>query len=409
MPDLVSPLITIVTIILLGLLLLRSLLFLVIAFRTRNRNISISGDHFEAIDIIIAAYNEEKVIVKTMDSLLKIDYPNFTIHAVNDGSTDSTLALLKSHYQGNPKVKILSIENSGKVNALNHGIANSSAPILTFIDADTQVNPTILKVIAQGFRDEKLVAIAGALIPSNPDRMITFCQYIEYTTQFNLERDMFGKINATSVIPGANGSYRREALLNVDGFASDTLTEDFDTTFKLLKNNLKIGFSKDAVAFTEVPDTWRMFFRQRVRWYYGSLQNFAKHRKLYKDNSGLIYLFSYSWLYHIVYSLLIVLADYLFVASLLRADTSVYVYLNFVALESFVFLVVVARELRSRSLQLKTLTVLLYRIVYRHLKFHAFVLSIYHFVFRTNLKWKTIKRSSQSAINVEPTNVEPTA
>ena len=108
--------------------------------------------------------------------------------------------------------------------------------------------------------------------------MITWWQHIEYTTAQNFDRRAFDLINGITVVPGAIGSFSREAIIEVGGFTTDTLAEDCDLTIRLLRAGYRVRNCSEAIAITEAPETFKQFMKQRFRWSYGVMQSFWKNR-----------------------------------------------------------------------------------------------------------------------------------
>jgi peptidoglycan-N-acetylglucosamine deacetylase len=232
------------------------------------------------VAIIVPAYNEEKVICRTIDSILNSTYPNFEIIVVNDGSTDRTLDVLKRSFDTNPLIKIIHQKNSGKAAALNTGILNTDASFLVCVDADTILDSQAIGQLMGGFVDPKIGAIAGNVKVGNAQNLLTKLQRLEYFTGQNFDRRAFDYLNAITVIPGAIGAFRRSVMIEAGGFHSDTLAEDCDLTIRILRKGYVITFEPKAIAYTEAPESLKMLIRQRFRWSYGNLQCVWKHRDI---------------------------------------------------------------------------------------------------------------------------------
>lgn len=231
------------------------------------------------VSIIIPAYNEEVNIISTIKNLLNQDYPDFEIIFVDDGSTDGTYPIVKNEFSGNTLVKILTKPNSGKASALNYGISQASGKYLVCIDADTQLAPDAVRQLMYYMADEKTGAVAGNVKVGNDRKVITKWQSIEYITAQNFDRRAFDYMNCITVVPGAIGAFRKDAVEKAGGFTTDTLAEDCDLTIRILRNGYKIRNADKAIAVTEAPETIRQFMKQRFRWCYGIMQSFWKHRK----------------------------------------------------------------------------------------------------------------------------------
>ena len=152
---------------------------------------------FPKISVIIPAYNEEKVVANTIEGLLETKYPNKEIIFVDDGSTDSTLAIASRYKE---KIRVLHKENGGKSTALNYGIVYAKGDIVVIVDADTIIGRNSLKEIVKGFEiDEHVAAVAGNIKVRNRMNIITKCQALEYITGIQIVRrafDIFGSITS---------------------------------------------------------------------------------------------------------------------------------------------------------------------------------------------------------------------
>jgi cellulose synthase/poly-beta-1,6-N-acetylglucosamine synthase-like glycosyltransferase/spore germination protein YaaH/peptidoglycan/xylan/chitin deacetylase (PgdA/CDA1 family) len=230
------------------------------------------------VSIIVPAYNEEVNAVKTITNLLKQDYANFDIVFVDDGSTDTTYQKVLAAFGHHPRVRVLTKPNGGKASALNLGISHTQSEFVVCIDADTQLMPDAVSKLMDCFRDAQTGAVAGNVKVGNRRNILTNWQSIEYTTAQNFDRYAFDLINAITVVPGAIGAFRREAIRQAGGFTSDTLAEDCDLTIRILRQGYTIRNCATAIAITEAPETLKQFMRQRFRWTYGVMQSFWKNR-----------------------------------------------------------------------------------------------------------------------------------
>ena len=233
------------------------------------------------VSIIVPAYNEEVNCVRTVETLLKEDYPSFDIIFVDDGSKDHTLQRMHDAFDGNSKVRILGKKNGGKASALNYGIEHTDSEYLVCIDADTQLRPDAVGKLMQHFlldSEHRIGAVAGNVKVGNQRNMLTRWQAIEYTTSQNFDRMAYSYINAVTVVPGAIGAFRKEAIVKAGGLTTDTLAEDCDLTMRINEAGYLIENEGRAVAMTEAPENVRQFVKQRVRWSFGVMQAFWKHR-----------------------------------------------------------------------------------------------------------------------------------
>jgi cellulose synthase/poly-beta-1,6-N-acetylglucosamine synthase-like glycosyltransferase/spore germination protein YaaH/peptidoglycan/xylan/chitin deacetylase (PgdA/CDA1 family) len=238
----------------------------------------LSDKQLVPVSIIVPAYNEEVTAIKTIQSLLKIDYPHFEILFIDDGSTDKTYELVSAAYGHHPLVKVLTKPNGGKASALNFGIAHAQYDFAVCIDADTQLKNDAVYHLMTYFTDDEIGAVAGTVKVGNETNMITRWQSIEYITAQNMDRRAFDLINSITVVPGAIGAFRKTAIFKAGGFTSDTLAEDCDLTMRILKQGFIIKNCAEAIAYTEAPETLSALLKQRFRWSFGVIQSFWKNR-----------------------------------------------------------------------------------------------------------------------------------
>jgi peptidoglycan-N-acetylglucosamine deacetylase len=237
--------------------------------------------------IIVPAYNEAVNAVDSLHNLLKTQWPNTEIIFVDDGSKDGTYEKVYNAFHNHPRVKVFTKPNGGKASALNFGIKESRAEYVVCIDADTHLHPdAITKMMRHmasstgGSREgaDRVGAIAGNVKVGNLVNMLTRWQSIEYITSQNFDRSAFAWLNAITVVPGAIGAFRKKAIEDAGGFTTDTLAEDCDLSVRILRQGYTIANEPEALAFTEAPESIKMFIKQRFRWSFGVMQTFWKHR-----------------------------------------------------------------------------------------------------------------------------------
>jgi cellulose synthase/poly-beta-1,6-N-acetylglucosamine synthase-like glycosyltransferase len=227
---------------------------------------------------VIAAFNEAKVINKTIATLLASDYPDLDIVVIDDGSTDGTAETVRAAYSDNPRVSVYSNENGGKASALNVGIKQCRGEIVVALDADTVFAPRTVARLVRHFEDPVIGADSGNVKVGNRNNVLTIWQTIEYITSQNFDRRAYDLLNCITVVPGAIGAWRKDAVVLAGLYSGETLAEDTDLTFKVRRLGYKIVTDNSALAFTEAPDTLRDLAKQRFRWAYGTLQCLWKHR-----------------------------------------------------------------------------------------------------------------------------------
>lgn len=272
-------------VIFLGILLIRFFTLLWFGF-LQHAERDIQGDRADVqlppVSIIVPAYNEGALLERAIQSLLRLDYPEYEVLIIDDGSPDDTLvtaAALEGVYDGVP-IRVFTKPNGGKATALNLGIANSHHPFILCMDADSTVEPQLLRRALPHFEDPTVGAVAGNVKIENRDRLITRLQALEYIEGLNMPRRAQGFIAAVNIVPGPVGVFRREALTDVGGYDTDTFAEDADLTLKLISSGWKIVYEDQAIAWTQAPDRWLDLVQQRYRWTRGILQAIRKRKWL---------------------------------------------------------------------------------------------------------------------------------
>jgi cellulose synthase/poly-beta-1,6-N-acetylglucosamine synthase-like glycosyltransferase/peptidoglycan/xylan/chitin deacetylase (PgdA/CDA1 family) len=234
------------------------------------------------VAVLIPAYNEEKVIERTVLAALNSDYPNLRVIVIDDGSKDRTLEVARNAFRAEAasgKVLILGKKNSGKAEALNYGIEHiGDAELFVGIDADTIIAPDAIARLVPHFINPKVGAIAGNAKVGNRVNLWTRWQALEYITSQNFERRALDVLGAVSVVPGAIGCWRVSAVREAGGYHLDTVAEDADLTMALLRRGYRVEYEDLALAYTEAPTNANGLMRQRFRWSFGILQAVYKHR-----------------------------------------------------------------------------------------------------------------------------------
>jgi cellulose synthase/poly-beta-1,6-N-acetylglucosamine synthase-like glycosyltransferase len=261
-----------------GLVVVRTLVVIWLASRFRGKA---RADFAEPISIVMAAYNEGRVIAETLRALLASDYKGeIEVIVVDDGSRDETASQIKDVAHVDPRIRVLQQENRGKARALQRGLAAVRYGIVVFIDADTQCQRDTLPRLLGPFSDERIGAVSGHAKVGNLRTFIARCQALEYTCGFNLDRRAYDRWNCITVVPGAISAIRKDAIEQAGGLSLQTLAEDTDLTLSLHKHRQRIVYVPDAIAWTEAPESVRTLARQRFRWAYGTLQCLWKHRDM---------------------------------------------------------------------------------------------------------------------------------
>lgn len=305
----------------LGRMIVIGILALAQYIRSRRREHQYFGESFQPlVSVVVPAYNEEKVICRTVESLLASDYDNFEILVVDDGSTDDTFKIAQQRFGKNPAVRVFTKRNGGKAEALNFGWREASGDIVIALDADTIFTPKTVSALAHRFADDKIGAVAGNAKVGNRINIVTKWQALEYVTSQNFDRRAFASLNCITVVPGSVGAWRRSVLEEAGGFSSDTLAEDQDLTIQVRKLGYHIGYEEDAIALTEAPDSLRDLAKQRFRWSFGTLQCMWKHKRaLLNPKYGTLGFVAMPnvWIFQVFFPLISPLMDLMFIWTLL--------------------------------------------------------------------------------------------
>ncbi|NJB69828.1 cellulose synthase/poly-beta-1,6-N-acetylglucosamine synthase-like glycosyltransferase [Saonia flava] len=305
-----------------------------------------------SITIIAPAYNEEATIVENIRSLLSLQYVNYEVMVVNDGSKDDTLQkmiesydLVQVDHDIDPNIKskpirgvykskrlsfskliVIDKENGGKSDALNTGIQLSDSKYVGCIDVDCLLMPDALLHVVKSFYErtqKKVIAVGGVIRVANsckiaggmleeirlPKSWLAKFQLLEYTRSFILGRMAWGRIDSLLIISGAFGFFDREIAVAVGGYDTDTVGEDMEIVFKMRrymhdqKTPYTIEYIPNSLCWTEVPEDISILINQRDRWARGNLETLFKHKDMFFNSKygrlGLLsypYWFFYEWL-----------------------------------------------------------------------------------------------------------------
>jgi cellulose synthase/poly-beta-1,6-N-acetylglucosamine synthase-like glycosyltransferase/peptidoglycan/xylan/chitin deacetylase (PgdA/CDA1 family)/spore germination protein YaaH len=248
--------------------------------------------HPVKVAVLIPAYNEEKVIERTIRAALRSSYRNLRVIVIDDGSKDKTLEVARSSFpreEASGRLLILTKPNAGKAEALNFGLRrlDPDEEIFVGIDADTVIARDAISLLVPHFRNPKVGAVAGNAKVGNRVNLWTRWQALEYITSQNFERRALNTLGAVSVVPGAIGAWRVSAVREAGGYHTDTVAEDADLTMALLRNGYRVEYEDRALAYTEAPTNASGLMRQRFRWSFGILQAVYKHCRVFARKGAL--------------------------------------------------------------------------------------------------------------------------
>ena len=234
--------------------------------------------------ILIPVKNEEQVIGRLLTAISRFDYPNEKkdIIIIEDGSTDETLNISKKYARENANVTLLHRDfSTGKPSALNQGLANAKGEIVAIFDADNIPSPDALLNVVGYFSEPDVAAVQGKTLSLNSkESMLT--QFVSYEEVVYGEVYQRGKdvLNLFVHLRGSCQFIRRDILNKLNGFNEDVLSEDIEISARLTKNNYRIRYASDVVAWQESAANFQSLFKQRTRWFRGITELSFKYGSL---------------------------------------------------------------------------------------------------------------------------------
>jgi cellulose synthase/poly-beta-1,6-N-acetylglucosamine synthase-like glycosyltransferase len=282
-----------------------------------------------AVSFIVPAFNEESLIVETIQTYLSLLEIKKEIIVINDGSHDHTMKLLMNMFQlqkvsgplyrsiTRPELKVLEAPHMGKAQALNFGISFASFDIICTMDADTIPMRRGVEACLKAFStDKKLMAVGGVIkvlstqvlkdnspLISRSKEWLTSFQRIEYLRTFICERLGWSFLDSTLLISGAFCMLKKEAITKVGGFSHRSITEDFDLIVRLRRAYKGQGYNFKTLpvttCYTQVPRTLKHLAMQRMRWQMGLVQTLFQNTSLFlHPGHGVLGIFAipYFWI-----------------------------------------------------------------------------------------------------------------
>jgi poly-beta-1,6 N-acetyl-D-glucosamine synthase len=365
-----------------------------------------------SVSVLIPAFNEEKSIEDTVESVLKSDYENLVeVIIINDGSSDNTLKIAKKLEEKYSKVKVFDKKNSGKADSLNQALKIVKGELIAIVDADSFPDKEALHSMIGYFEDEKVGAVTTRILVRNKNNFLRKMQAIEYKV-IAFTRKILGFLDSIYVTPGPLALYRKSALSKIKGFDSKNMTEDIEATWHLIHDGYKVRMSFISKVTTVAPDTLKKWFTQRIRWNIGGYQTILKYKHCFfrKGILGLFILplFSISLVLGVfglslfIYKISIrILSSYLSTKYSMAAQTAVFVFedisfnpsvLNFLGIILFILglaFVFFALRLVNKHIKEKEsfFSVIFYLLVYIVLRPIVLIVSLYKFL-RGKYSWR---------------------
>ena len=287
---------------------------------------TVRSAHTPPVTICSSAYNEAETIVDAVRAMLALRYPDHRVALVNDGSTDATLqrlieafamhrvdqplrtdlptARVRAVYRSRLHRNLIVIdkENGGRSDGLNAAINAADSPLICCIDADSLLEYDALLDVVQPFLEDpdRVVGAGGLIRVANgcqidhghvtrvglPRNRLAMFQLVEYLRAFLAARTGWSAVNGLVIISGAFGVFRRESVVDVGGFATDSIGEDFELCVRLHRSARdhgradRLAFVPDPVCWTEVPEQLRVLGKQRHRWQRGLIDTLWRHRTM---------------------------------------------------------------------------------------------------------------------------------
>lgn len=278
------------------------------------------------ISVIVPAFNEAATIADSLRSLLALEYPDFRVVVVNDGSNDATLDVLIDAFALEPttidrlsplahkplrglyrserhaNLLVLDKENSGKADALNAGLGQVTTELFCAVDADSLLEADGLLRVVQPFMEdpERVVAVGGTVRVANgcgvragrirhvalPKKLLPMLQTVEYLRAFMMARLAWGRLGCLMIVSGAFGLFRRDVVIELGGYSTETVGEDLELVIRLHRHareagrDYRIDFVPEPVCWTQVPESLGVLARQRQRWQRGALESFFIHKDM---------------------------------------------------------------------------------------------------------------------------------
>ena len=337
------------------------------------------SENLMPVSILIPAYNEQENIAKNIASLMTLNYPEFELVVVNDGSTDNThksiidtfglseiecpiklsipIKKIRGVYYNikYPKLIYVDKENGGKSDALNAGINISRYPLFVCLDADSQLEKDAILILSTEFiKDTKTVVAGGLIRISNgsviengvwkdykiPDTAVERFQIVEYFRAFLSGRVSWGPTNSMLIVSGAFGVFNKQIVIDVGGYKTQTIGEDMEIVLRIhrylheKKQKYAVLFCEDAVCWTQGPSSMKDLRSQRRRWQIGLMDSLLSHKKMFLNpRYGFVGMFAlpYSWAFELLGAPIEVLGYFIIPLSYFFGELSLLFFLLYLA------------------------------------------------------------------------------
>lgn len=238
------------------------------------------------VSVLIPCYNESSTIRNTIEKLNQLNYPDYEMIAINDGSKDNTAEILKELANTYGRLRVIDLkQNCGKANALHLGLLASKGEFLMCIDADAFLDKEALNYIIPHFivNGERVGAVTGSPRVVNKNNLLSKIQCCEFSSIIGLSKRSQRVLGKVMTISGVVTCFRKKALLDVGLWDKDLITEDIGVSWKLQKRFWDIRYEPNAICWMLVPETIKGLWSQRTRWSKGGLEVVLRHKNIFTD------------------------------------------------------------------------------------------------------------------------------
>lgn len=234
-----------------------------------------------SVTVMIPCWNEEKTVVKTIESLLVLDYPasKLTVMMIDDGSTDNTWQVVQQ-FANHPQVRLLQKQNEGsKFSALNFGLTHVTTEIVGCLDADSRVDAQALRSSSQWFSRSDVYAVIPSMVIDEPSTVLQYMQKVEYELATYV-RHALSLLDSMYIAPGPFTLFRKEVFDQLGPYKEAHHTEDLEIALRMQIAGMRLVHAKQSLVYTHGPRTWPALLRQRIRWTYGFIKNMLDYKYL---------------------------------------------------------------------------------------------------------------------------------
>lgn len=240
------------------------------------------NEKWQGVSILIPCYNEGQNAIETITYALNVDYPEFEVIAINDGSKDDTLEILVALAKDNPKLKVVNlVENQGKALGLQAGALLAKYEYLVCIDGDALIDKHCVHWMVKHFiRYPEVAAVTGNPRIRNRTSLLGKIQVGEFSSIVGMIKRAQRSFGRLFTVSGVITGFRKAAVHEVGYWSPDMLTEDIDITWKLQRNGWDVRFEPRALVWILMPETLSGLWKQRLRWAMGGVQVMLKNFKV---------------------------------------------------------------------------------------------------------------------------------